>query len=461
MKVLVKVALFSTLWLTLAHAQSPSAEQLPPIELNSIGKDTVDAQPSSELPLPPLPLEALQTFVEVMARIKAEYVETVDDTELINKAIKGMLSELDPHSTFFEAEEFAAFQEMSLGEFEGLGIEVIAEDGLLRVIAPIDDSPAQKAGIQAGDLIIRIDETAVQSIATNEAIQLLRGEPGSQVTLTLIRTNETKPLKISLERDVIRSKSVRAEWLTEGYAYVRIGQFQERTSEELENALKDLTHSEPNAKLKGLVLDLRNNPGGLLAQAVKVSDLFLESGLVVYTQGQTEATREEFSATAGDILQNAPLIVLINSGSASAAEIVAGALQDHRRALLVGEKSFGKGSVQTVAPLIDGRGMKFTTARYYTPSGRSIQAEGIHPDVVLAPLSVKAQDTDMLGVREQDLAGHLEQNNAALRVESGNLTQLVTLAERDYVLYEALNLLKSMSYMDQQKQPIPALPVLK
>ena len=403
----------------------------------------------------PLPVQDLKLLAEVIERIKNEYVEEVSYELLIQKAIKGMLAGLDPHSEFFDKESFQSFQNLTQGEFAGLGVEVVNEDGLLRVITPIDDSPAQKAGILAGDLIIRVNDTAIQSLSNNESVKLLRGEVGSKVRLTIVRENEAKPLKFELERSIIQTRSVRVEMLDDAYAYARVTQFQERSAQELkiavENLMQDGQKSNANFALKGLVLDLRNNPGGLLNQAIEVSDLFLDSGLIVYTQGKSPENRENFNATRGDILRGASLVVLINSGSASASEIVAGALQDQKRAMLIGEKSFGKGSVQVSFALADGGGMKFTTARYYTPSGRSIQAEGIVPDVELPSLSVKVNEADDLAVREVDLEGHLNNNSKnELDVNNTKSAKLKKLVEADYMLYESLNLLKGMSYIKNQ-----------
>ncbi|GBU10318.1 carboxyl-terminal protease [Gammaproteobacteria bacterium] len=403
-----------------------------------------------------LPVTELRAFVEVMERVKNEYVEPVSNQTLLENAIKGMLSNLDPHSSFYNAVEFADLTESTSGEFAGLGVEISSQDGLLRVISPLDDSPAFKAGVKAGDIIVKINEIAIQSVSLEDAINMLKGDPGTEVILTIIREGAAKPLNIKILRDIIKTKSTRSEMLEDGFGYLRISQFQGRTDSEAADKINDLMsmvqnnstpkNSQKNTQkelgLKGLVLDLRNNPGGLVEQAVAISDLFLNNGLVVYLQGRDASTREDMLATTGDILKGAPIIVLINAGSASASEIVAGALKDNNRALIVGERSFGKGSVQVMIPLNDGRGLKFTTSRYYTPSGKSIQAEGIAPDIEIGDFSVKARMDNLERVREADLVGHLNNENsqAAKALNATNLN----LAERDYQLYEALNLLKAL-----------------
>ncbi|HEY4731786.1 MAG TPA: S41 family peptidase, partial [Gammaproteobacteria bacterium] len=323
----------------------------------------------------PLPLNELNTFTEVFANIKSSYVEPVDDKTLIDYAIRGMLSGLDPHSAYLDTEAFAELQVGTSGEFGGLGIEVGMEDGFVKVISPIDDTPAQKAGVEAGDLIIRLDETPVKGLTLKEAVDIMRGKPGSTIVLTIVREGRDKPFKLTLERAIIKVKSVKTKNYDQGFGYVRITQFQSNTGENLIEAIEDLKKKN-DGNLKGLVLDLRNNPGGVLSAAVSVSDAFLEKGLIVYTEGRVADAELKFKATPTDNLKGAPLVVLINGGSASASEIVAGALQDHKRAVIIGTKSFGKGSVQTIIPMNDNTALKLTTARYYTPSGRSIQAEG-------------------------------------------------------------------------------------
>ena len=371
----------------------------------------------------PIPLEEIRQFTDVFGAIKANYVEPVDDKKLIQEAISGMLTGLDPHSAFLDAEAFKDLQVGTQGEFGGLGIEVGAEDGAVRVIAPIDDTPAARAGIKSGDLIIKIDDKLTRGMTLAEAVKLMRGKKGTTIVLTIARKGETKPLEFKLVRDVIRVQSVRSRVIEPGYGFIRISQFQERTVEDLVKHVNDLYKQGP---LKGLVLDLRNDPGGLLHAAVGVSAAFLPpKSLVVSTDGRTDDARRRFVASPEDYLRargedviaklpreikSVPMVVLVNNASASASEIVAGALQDHKRATVIGTQTFGKGSVQTIIPIrIDGdnpAAIKLTTARYYTPIGRSIQAKGIVPDLLV-------EDTPEgnfagLSVREADLVRHLE-----------------------------------------------------
>ena len=411
-----------------------------------------------------LPVEELRTFSDVFGRIKNDYVVDVDDKELIENAIRGMLSGLDPHSAYLDAEQFTELQVGTTGQFGGLGIEVGMEDGFVKVIAPIDDTPAQRAGVQAGDLIIRLDDTPVKGMTLNDAVKIMRGKPGSSIVLTIVREGLDKPIKISITRDIIKVKSVRARMLDPGYGYLRISQFQSKTADYMVDAIDDLK-KENNGELRGLILDLRNNPGGVLNGAVAVSDAFLTKGLIVYTEGRIADSRLRFNATPDDILDGAPLVVLVNQGSASASEIVAGALQDHKRAIIVGAKTFGKGSVQTILPLSSDSALKLTTARYYTPSGRSIQAEGITPDIVLEPIEVAQVETNIEPLKEADLTHHLKNGNGdkadkekGTDKESGeesdedDANKGKSLAKDDYMLYEALNLLKGLVIL-QERMP--------
>lgn len=408
--------------------------------------------------LSPLPLEELRTFTDVFAKIKGNYVEPVDDKQLLDNAVKGMLGGLDPHSAYLDAEAYEELQVGTSGEFGGLGIEVGMENGFVKVIAPIDDTPAQRAGVEAGDLVIRLDDTPVKGMTLKEAVDIMRGEPGTKITLTIVREGRDQPFKTTITRSIIRVKSVKAEILEDGFGYLRVTQFQANTGDNLIEALDDL-RQENDGKLNGVVLDLRNNPGGVLNSAVDVADAFLENGLIVYTEGRTDDSRIEFSATPNDVLDDAPMVVLINVGSASASEIVAGALQDHKRALIMGAKSFGKGSVQTILPMSNGGALKLTTARYYTPSGRSIQAEGIVPDIPLENVKVaKVDETDFPAIKEADLTGHLENGEPGeedglatlLEAEEPDKNGEVSLANRDYQLYEALNMLKGLYFLRQQ-----------
>lgn len=404
-----------------------------------------------------LPFEELRTFTEIFGRIKQDYVEPVSDKKLLEDAIRGMLSGLDPHSAYLASEEYKELQEGTTGQFGGLGIEVGMENGFVKVVSPIDDTPAQKAGIKAGDLIVRLDDKPVKGMTLAEAVKIMRGEPGTQIVLTVIREGAEAPLKFEITRDIIKVKSVKSRLLEKDYAYLRISSFQSGTGESLVDALSDLK-KENEAPLKGLVLDLRNNPGGVLNAAVDVSDAFIESGLIVYTEGRIKNSEMRFNATPDDLLNGAPIVVLINGGSASASEIVAGALQDHKRAIIMGEKSFGKGSVQTILPTSNGAAVKLTTARYFTPSGRSIQAEGIEPDVTLARVKLEAL-AKIDSIKEADLSGHLTngnkpgsspaENSDNDEVDKANDTDASKSESdmRDYPLHEALNLLKGISIL--------------
>jgi len=390
----------------------------------------------------PLPLEDLRTFVEVFERVKNTYVEPVSDQKLLENAIRGMLENLDPHSAYLVADDFAQLQESTSGEFGGLGIEVGMEDGVLKIIAPIDDSPAERAGIKAGDFIIRIDGQSTQGLSMMEAVGKMRGKPGEKIRLTLVRDGG-QPFDVQLTRALIKSKSVRSRVLEAGYGYLRISQFQQGSGKETKNALARLKKSNNNQPLRGLVLDLRNNPGGVLQAAVEVVDQFVASGLITYTKGRLEDSDMRFFASGKDNSEGVPLVVLINEGSASAAEIVAGALQDHHRAVLMGSTSFGKGSVQSILPLSQGRALKLTTALYYTPNGRSIQAQGIVPDIHVARGRLVREQEGAFNVKEADLAGHLDnQSGDAPTAEASGKAE-----DGDYQLSEALNLLKALNVL--------------
>lgn len=403
-----------------------------------------------------LPIKELRTFAEVFGRVKQEFVEPVSDHELIRYAIRGMIAGLDPHSSFLTSDEYKDLQIGTSGEFGGLGIEVGMENGFIKVISPIDDTPAQRAGIKAGDLIIKLDQIAVKGMSLDESINLMRGTPGSKVTLTIVRDDSDKPLIITLERAIIHVASIKGKILEPGFAYLRISQFQMRTSEDMIKEIERLK-TESKISLTGLVLDLRNNPGGILNAAVTVSDAFLESGLIVYTEGRDPASKLEFKAGPDDVLKGVPMVVIINDGSASAAEIVAGALQDHKRALVIGGQSFGKGSVQSVIQIDADSALKLTTARYYTPLGRSIQAEGITPDILLDQVKIKIDEKiSIRSIKEADLARHLisddtgndKVNDASSEVSTSNSKEAsVPMIEQDFQLNEALNLLKGLSLM--------------
>ena len=391
----------------------------------------------------PLPLDDLRTFAEVMDRIKSAYVEPVSDKTLLENAIKGMLSNLDPHSAYLEPEAFRDLQESTSGEFGGLGLELGTEDGFLKVVSPIDDTPASAAGIQPGDLIVKIDGQPTKGLSLMEAVEKMRGKAGSDIELTLVREGG-KPFDIELTRAVIKVKSVKSQLLDDGYGYIRITQFQVNSGEEVGKALAKL-RKDNGKKLRGIVLDLRNNPGGVLQAAVEVTDHFLKKGLIVYTEGRIANSELRFNADPADASEGVPMVVLINGGSASASEIVAGALQDHKRGVLMGTDSFGKGSVQTVLPLNNDRALKLTTALYFTPNGRSIQAQGIVPDIEVARAKL-TREQDESGIKEADLQGHLGNGNGgADKPSKGKVTAPARPQDDDYQLSQALNLLKGLS----------------
>lgn len=434
-----------------------------------------------DAPLAALPVDELRTFAEVFGKIKSDYVEPVEDKKLITEAINGMLSGLDPHSAYLDADAFKDLQVSTQGLFGGLGIEVGMEDGFVKVISPIEDTPAYQAGIKAGDLIIKLDDTPVKGMSLNEAVKRMRGKPNTKITLTILRKGEPKPLVITLTRAIIQIKSLKWRLIEPGYAYVRITQFQDHTGEDLVKAMNDLAKQNGKEAMKGLVLDLRNNPGGLLNGAVAVSAAFLPKDvLVVYTDGRTEdakmrllASREyylrphqdDYLKSLPEWAKTVPMIVLVNAGSASASEIVAGALKDHRRAIVLGTQTFGKGSVQTILPLGNGTAIKLTTARYYTPSGNSIQAKGIVPDIVVEEAVVSEADKNSaLSVREADLERHLANDKEPAKPESRPVELKAPKPEKgksekpdgdgalksDYQLNQALNLLKGLQILQRR-----------
>ncbi len=386
----------------------------------SLNYSAIAQREAAALPRP-LPIEELRAFTEVFGRVKSDYVEEVEDKKLITEAINGMLTGLDPHSAYLDQEAFKEMQVGTQGEFGGLGIEVSMEDGFVRVVSPIDDSPASRAGVKAGDLIVKLDDTSVKGMTLNDAVKRMRGKPNTQIVLTIVRKGDPKPLVVTLTRAIIKIQSVKSKLLEPGYAYVRVSQFQEHTGETLARAIENM-FKENQGPMKGMVLDLRNDPGGLLNGAVAVSAAFLpKDALVVYTDGRTDDAKMKLNASPEHYLRGrnkedflkrlpagartVPMVVLVNGGSASASEIVAGALQDHDRAVVMGQQTFGKGSVQTILPLGNNTAIKLTTARYYTPKGRSIQAKGITPDI---PLDDGVTDRAALKLRESDLTKHLE-----------------------------------------------------
>ena len=440
----------------------------------------------------PLPIDDLRAFTEVFGKIKSDYVEPVEDKKLITEAINGMLTGLDPHSAYLDADAFKDLRVGTQGEFGGLGIEVSMEDGFVKVVSPIEDTPAFLAGIKSGDLIIKLDETPIKGLTLNEAVKRMRGKPGTKITLTVIRKGEAKPIVVTLTRAVIKIQSVKSKLVEPGYGYIRITQFQEHTGENMAQAL-DTFYKQNKAPLKGLVLDLRNDPGGLLNGAVAVSAAFLpKDALVVYTEGRTEdakmrltASKENYlhSAAEEDYLKNlpagtktVPMVVLVNGGSASASEIVAGALQDHKRAIIMGTQTFGKGSVQTVLPLGNNTAIKLTTSRYFTPNGRSIQAKGISPDITVEEATINGvEQQGAFNLREADLERHLSNGNKDEetkkpespsiklpapskpapkgkddKTDSGKPAPGEIVSKNDYQLNQALNLLKGLNILQNK-----------
>tara|TARA_R110002124_G_scaffold72861_4_gene195729 strand:- start:1377 stop:2687 length:1311 start_codon:yes stop_codon:yes gene_type:complete len=387
-----------------------------------------------------LPLDELRTFAEVFNQIRQGYVEEIDDSTLLEYAIQGMLMGLDPHSTYLTEDAFQSLQDTTSGEFTGLGLEVGMEDGYVKIISPIDGSPAAEAGLRSGDVILKLGNVPVKGMTLNEAIEIMRGPKGSEIELSIGRPGESQPFEVTLVRNTIKVASVRESWLEPGYGYIRIAQFQSSTGADVRKSLEKLMSEE---KLKGLVLDLRNNPGGILRASVDVAGLFMNGGNVVYTEGRVANSDMYYDADPLDATDGVPIVVLINQGSASASEIVAGALQDHSRAIIMGTQSFGKGSVQTVLPLSDSRAIKLTTALYFTPNGRSIQAEGIVPDIEVERATITAYNAPRQ-ITEADLSGHLGNVNGKSKKKK---TEASPLLSDDNQLYEALALLKGLNIL--------------
>ncbi len=398
----------------------------------------------------------LSLFGDVFERVRADYVEKPDDGKLVESAINGMLAGLDPHSSYMDSKSFRDMQVQTRGEFGGLGIEVTMEEGLIKVVAPIDETPAAKAGIMANDIITHLDDEPVQGLTLNQAVEKMRGPVNTKIRLKIMRKGQDKPVEVAITRDVIRVRSVRSRLEGDDVGFIRVTQFNEQTTDGLKKAIADLT-TQSGDKLKGFIVDLRNNPGGLLDQAISVSDAFLEKGEIVSTRGRNAEETQRFNARAGDLTKNKPLIVLINGGSASASEIVAGALQDHRRATVIGTRSFGKGSVQTIIPLGSGNGaLRLTTARYFTPSGRSIQAKGISPDIEElqdVPDELKTR-TDTRG--EASLRGHLKAEGDE---QTGSQSYIPPDPKDDKALHKALDLIrgiqKNSAYPPNPKTAVP------
>jgi len=428
----------------LLHAKTESEESKVDVEAST--------QQEATQKIEALPLEELRIFTKIYSGVRASYIEDISDADLLEYAIKGILSELDPHSAYLDADRYDNLQVQTKGEFGGLGIEIGLEEGYVKVISPIDDTPAAKAGIETGDLITKIDGTSVKGMTLSESIEKMRGEKGTEIVVTIIREGVEAPFDVSIIRDVIKVTSVRSGVKDDYYGYIRIAQFQLNTGKDVVAAIDKIKDASPN--MRGLVLDLRNNPGGVLSAAIDVSDAFLDGGKIVYTEGRLDGSNKTYFANAGDAIDGLPMIVLINDGSASASEIVAGALQDQGRALILGTRSFGKGSVQSVIPITDDRAIKLTTALYFTPEGRSIQAQGIEPDIAVERVRVTAVQPRSR-TTEADLEGHLRNGRGGPEKSSKNRKLAETdRLNQDSQLYEALNLLKGLSML-QEKLKLP------
>jgi len=387
----------------------------------------------------PLPLDQIKTFAEIFTRIKRSYVEPISDEKLLDYAVEGMLAGLDPHSVYLKDERYDALNEGTTGKFGGLGMEVVMEKGFVKVVTPIDDTPAAEAGVQPGDLIIRLDGSTVSGLSLQEATEKMRGEPGTTVVITILRESNPEPFDLTLERAVVNVSSVKRVRLSDQIGYLRVSQFQSSTAESFRKQLKMLREIEG---FSGLIIDLRNNPGGLLNSAISIADTFIKKGVIVSTKGRITENNQEFLATPSDLLDGKPIVVLVNGGSASASEIVAGALQDHKRALILGTESFGKGSVQTVMNIGEHEAVKLTTARYYTPNGQSIQASGIVPDIFVSQRQFKESVKGFERIKENDLPGHLE--NDAQPKNKKNSDEVTEILAQDYQLNEAFNLLNGL-----------------
>ena len=474
------VAVFGLTLNAMAEQDTVSTDIVPSIEKEA-STDTVptDAAPTIEKEAstdtvtlePRLPLNELRVFAEAFNRISSAYVEEIDDKTLLENAIKGMLSQMDPHSSYLDKDSFDDLQESTSGNYGGLGIEIGMEDGFVKVISPMDDTPAAKAGIESGDLIIQLNDTPVKGMSLSDAIEAMRGEPGSEIEITLIRTDNPTPTPLTLTREVIKVASVRHRYLEDGFGYLRIAQFQSGTGDEVEKAVIQL---KDKGDLEGLIIDLRNNPGGVLQSAVAVSDVFIDGGLIVSTRGRMQDSEHRYNARTPDSINGVPIVVLVNAGTASASEIVAGALQDHGRAIVMGTTTFGKGSVQTILPLTNEKAIKLTTARYYTPNGKSIQAAGIIPDIWVGRSKVTPAKSNPWRIKEKNLPKHLAADNKSTIGESdvddpqssdsmdpdsmdpestSPYSSNVELAVRDYQLNEALTLLKGLHIISRMKTP--------
>ncbi len=430
---LKKPAMFAVLCLFCLSASAQEAQNMP------------EQSPTADLPLP---LDEVRIFAEVLNRIRSSYVEPIDDKTLLENAVKGMLAGIDPHSSYLANDDYDSLQENTTGEFGGLGVEVGFNNGFVTIITPVDGSPAKAAGVEAGDIILKINNTPTTDISFEESTNMMRGAPGTDIVLTVLREGVDEAFDITITREIITARSVRSRYLEPGFGYIRIAQFVTGTGPEVSTALENFHLSDTD--LKGVILDLRNNPGGVLQAAIDVVDAFISEGLIVYTEGREESSFTSYDATPSNPSRGVPVIVLINNGSASASEVVAGALQDHNRAVIMGTQSFGKGSVQTVLPLANDRAIKLTTALYYTPKGRSIQALGITPNIIVRQGRLTSIPESLTNYREQDLEGHLENTDVL-----GAIPEVIDLTGEeiivgDYQLNEALNILKGLALIQAQ-----------
>lgn len=441
MKHLILLLLLATPAGYLQAEEADPQETQPAADTAAIPEMEAPEAEEEQEPGPRLPLNELRVFAEAFNRISSAYVEEIDDRQLLENAIRGMLSQLDPHSAYLDKDSFDDLQETTSGNYGGLGIEIGMEDGFVRVIAPMDDTPAAKAGIESGDLIVQLDGEPVKGMSLAEAIEAMRGDPGSDIKVTLVKNGESSPSDLTITREIIKVASVRQRFIEDGFAYLRIAQFQSGTGDEVEKAIIRL---KDEGDLDGLIIDLRNNPGGVLQSAVEVSDVFMEEGLIVYTVGRRDQTQLKYNATGKDATNGVPIVVLVNEGTASASEIVAGALQDHGRAIVMGTNTFGKGSIQTILPLNNEKAIKLTTARYFTPNGKSIQAEGIVPDIWVARSKVTPIKANPWHIKERNLRKHLANGAGSGEAAEPEEPPNMDIAIRDYQLNEALTLLKGL-----------------
>ena len=409
---------------------------------------TGNAEEESEFSEAMLPLEDLRVFAESFKRIRSSYVDDITDQDLLILAIKGMLAELDPHSVYLDKEAIKNFEESTSGNYGGLGIEIIKEQSFIKVISPIDDTPASRAGIESGDLITNLDGISVKGMSISDAVKIMRGEPETNISLSILKKGTSEVIDLNLTRQLVKVSSVSQRYLEEGFGYLRIAQFQARTAQEVREAIIKLKDS---GNLNGLIIDLRNNPGGILRASVDVADTFLEEGLIVYTLGRLEESKKRYKARPGDMLSGLPIVTLVNEGSASASEILAGALQDQERSIVMGTNTFGKGSVQTIIPITETRAVKLTTARYFTPNGRSIQAEGIIPDIKVPRHRVSPRNRNNLKISEKNLSGHLTNKNSdGEKVDNKTKKEESDLIFRDFQLYQALNVLTGLHKLNSK-----------